>query len=116
MKKQFLKFLMICAAAGMLSGCGGDDEKNVSVTGVSLSESSISIEAGSSYTLTATITPKGATNKKVYWSSSDSGIATVSGGTVYAKSKVTGDCTITVKTADGNHTDTCSVHVYRVID
>jgi uncharacterized protein YjdB len=80
----------------------------VSVTGVSLTPTA-SIVVGLSGTLTATITPSNATNQNLNWTSSNDGIASVSGGVVTAKTL--GTATITVTTADGNHTATCAVTV-----
>ena len=72
----------------------------VSVTGVTLDKSSISILVGASETLAATVSPKDAANKKVSWQSDKPEIATVD-----ASGKVTGvaagEATITVTTEDG---------------
>ncbi len=84
--------------------------KTVSVTGVSLSESFLSMEEGETRTLTATVTPENATDKSVTWSSSAESVATVSAtGEVTAKS--VGSATITVKTTDGGMIATCYVSV-----
>ncbi len=86
-----------------------DDADPVSVTGVSLDQTSLSIVEGKTSTLTATITPSDATNKNVTWSSSNENIATVSNGVVTAVKE--GNTTITVTTADGSYTATCAVTV-----
>ena len=83
--------------------------ETVAVTGVSVSPSSTSIEAGKNVTLTATVSPSNATNKNVTWTSSDTTIATVSGGIVTGVAK--GNATITATTSDGGYTATCSVTV-----
>lgn len=80
------------------------------VTGVSLPAKK-NLAKGQSVTLTPTITPSTATNKKVSWSSSDTSIAYVDqNGKVTARQKV-GSCTITVKTADGGFKDSCVINV-----
>jgi uncharacterized protein YjdB len=81
----------------------------VSVTGVSLDKSSVSLVVGSRETLTATITPTGATNKNITWSSSNESAATVSGGVVTAVAA--GNAVITVTTADGGYQAGCAVTV-----
>lgn len=82
----------------------------VTVTGVSLDESEISLEVGETHALTATVAPANATNKSVTWTSNNANVATVSNeGLVTAVS--TGNATITVTTADGNKTATCAVEV-----
>jgi uncharacterized protein YjdB len=75
---------------------------NVAVTGVEIWPGSISMVIGESYTLRASVQPSNATNTGVSWKTSNSTVATVSGGTVTAKSA--GTATITVTTSDGSKT------------
>ena len=81
-----------------------------SVTGVTLNKTATTIAVGASETLTATVVPGDAYNKKVTWTSSDPAVATVD-----ASGKVTGvakgTATITVTTENGGHTATCAVEV-----
>ncbi len=82
----------------------------VSVTGVSLSQTSLTLYEGDNETLVATVSPSNATNKTVTWSSSNSSVASVSSsGRVSARAA--GSAVITVTTSDGNFTATCSVTV-----
>ncbi len=82
----------------------------IPVTGVSLDESSITLDVGGNQTLTATVTPKDATNKKVRWSSDNETVATVSeDGVVTAVAG--GTAVITATTHDGLFTATCTVTV-----
>ena len=82
----------------------------VAVTGVTLNKSALTLIAGASETLTATVAPANATNKKVTWKSSNAAVATVD-----AAGKVTavkaGEATITVTTEDGAKTAACKVTV-----
>ncbi len=91
-----------------INGYNGGGEV-ISVTGVNLNKDSTSITVGGAETLEATVAPNNATNKAVSWSSSNTNIATVSGGTVRGVAE--GSATITVTTSDGGYTDTCSVEV-----
>ena len=86
---------------------------NVGVTGISLSHSGKYLLVRNEFTITATVLPSNATNKEVYWSSSDTSIATVtsSGKVVASVNSKVGSTTITAKTADGNFTATCLVYV-----
>ena len=88
--------------------------KPVSVTGVRLDKSECTLKKGESVTLTATVEPAGATNKKVFWSSNNPSVATVD-----AEGKVTavsgGDAAIIVTTEDGDHTATCTVTVLKEV-
>ena len=86
------------------------NDKVISVTGVSLDESSITLDVGGSKTLAATVTPDNATNKKVRWSSDNETVATVSeDGVVTAVAG--GTAVITATTHDGLFTATCTVTV-----
>jgi uncharacterized protein YjdB len=80
----------------------------VPVTGVTVSPTSATVST--TLQLTATVAPSNATNQTVSWTSSNTGVATVSGtGLVTAVSS--GTSTITVTTQDGNKTATCAVTV-----
>ncbi len=84
--------------------------KTVSVTGVSLNKTSLSMTVGDTQTLVVTVTPSNATDKSVTWSSNKTSVATVSSsGVITAKSA--GAAIITVTTNDGGKTATCSVTV-----
>ena len=82
----------------------------IPVTGVTLNKTALTLNIGASETLTATVAPADATNKKVTWKSSDAAVASVD-----ANGKVTGvkagEATITVTTEDGGKTATCKVTV-----
>ena len=87
-----------------------EESDPVAVTGVKLSFSTLTQKIGTSFTLVATVEPANATNKAVTWSSSNSTVASVTNmGIVQAKAAGTAD--ITVTTADGGHTATCSFTV-----
>lgn len=81
----------------------------VHVTSVTLNPNSLTLLPGENSILTATVLPVDANNRNVVWSTSDSGVATVSNGTVTAVAP--GTATITVSSVDGNKTDTCTVTV-----
>lgn len=83
----------------------------VPVTGVSLDKATMSLTAGSTGTLTATITPENATNKNLTWTSDNEAVVAVSDGVVSAVAA--GTANITVTTADGDKTATCVVTVTR---
>ena len=77
---------------------------------VTLSEDTLSLSVGATEALVATVSPANADNKEKSWSSSDTTVATVDPlGNVTAVG--TGTATITVRTTDGNKTDTCAVTV-----
>ena len=70
----------------------------------------IKVELGKTYTFTPTFTPTNATNKIITWTSSDETVATVDNGGKVTPKKL-GSAIITVKSEDGNKTDTCTVTV-----
>ena len=80
-------------------------------TGISLNKTSATLKVNETVTLSATVTPTSATNRKVSWKSSDESVATVSStGVVTAKS--IGNANITATTTDGtNISATCKVSV-----
>ncbi len=93
----------------------GDDSRSVAVTGVTLAPTSASVGMGVSTTLTATVSPANATNKNVTWSSSDTGVATVSAAGVVTGVSV-GSAAITATTTDGGFTAVSEVTVDEASD
>ncbi len=108
-----------------IAGCGGPEVEptptpkptpepepkptTIAVSGVSLSKTSMTLVEGDSETISATVSPSNATNQSISWSSSPSDVASVDGGKVTALKP--GKATVTVTTADGGKTATCSVTV-----
>ena len=83
---------------------------DVPATGVTLSETALSLTEGESATLTATVEPENATDKAIVWTSSDNAVATVENGVVTAVKAGTAtitaacgsakaECTVTVSAA-----------------
>ena len=114
----------ICAlvvSMTMIVSCGGPEPdtpdpipqpqpSKVSVTGVSLNKTTLTLDEGGSETLTATVAPSNATDKGVSWKSSDSGVASVdNNGKVTAVAP--GTVTITAVTKDDSKSATCEVTV-----
>lgn len=87
----------------------GDDQK-ISVKGVTLNKTALTLTEGASEKLTATVQPTNATNTKVTWSSDKTDIATVDANGLVTAVKE-GTANITVTTEDGSKTATCAVTV-----
>ena len=87
-----------------------EESDPVAVTGVKLAYNDLTLKIGKSFTLVANIEPANATNKAVTWSSSNSTVASVTNKGV-VQAKAAGTANITVTTADGGHTATCSFTV-----
>lgn len=83
-------------------------DKPVEVTSISLDQTNLTLSIGKSASLTAYVWPENADNRTVTWTSSNQGVASVSGGTVTAH-KV-GTTTITATAANGK-TTSCAVTV-----
>ena len=79
------------------------------VTGVSLDQTTLSLDVGGTAELTATVVPDAAANKSVTWTSSNETAATVTNGTVTARAA--GTAVIFVTTADGGKSAYCTVTV-----
>ncbi len=109
MKKIIILALSALLVLGVLS-CDGSvlsAISEVSVTGISLNKTSTSVTAGSTETLTVTVTPDNATDKTVTWTSSDTSVATVSDGTVTGVAVGTATITATA----GDCSATCEITV-----
>ena len=99
---QTLYSIILCLCV-VLVGCTKENVP-ITVTGVTLSPTSITLVEGESQNLTAKITPSNAENQNVRWSSSDASVVTVANGLVIAIKA--GNATITVTTEDGSKTAT----------
>ena len=101
---------IIAILAGLfLWGNGEKDDGKVGVTGVTLDVHGIIMDVGVSADLTCEVSPANATNKAVYWSSSDASVVSVDNGKI--KALKAGSAVVTVKTEDGGYTDKCNVTV-----
>lgn len=112
MEIKHLVFTIVSAL--LVSSCFApttpDPEEVISVTGVSLNTSSVSILVNQTYQLEATISPDNASNKNIMYTISDNNVASVStSGLIRGVSE--GSSVITVTTEDGNYKDTCLVNV-----
>ena len=87
----------------------------VDVTGVSLNKTTTTLTVGDTETLTATVSPDGASDKSVTWSSSDTTVATVENGVVTAVGSGTANITVTATNGTDDTSDdktaTCAVTV-----
>ena len=94
---------------GKTATCKIKSSNPIAVTGISLSRTTATIKGiHSTINLTPTISPSNATDKTISWDSSDTKIATVTGGTV--KAVGVGKATITAKTSN-NRSATCEITV-----
>ena len=84
--------------------------KAVNVTEVTLDRAELTLTEGETETLTATVKPDNADNRKVAWSSDKTDVATVDGAGKVTAVKA-GEAVITVTTEDGGKTATCKVTV-----
>ena len=84
--------------------------KAVGVTEVTLDKTELTLTEGETETLTATVKPDNADNRKVTWSSDKTEIATVDGAGKVTAVKA-GEAVVTVTTEDGGKTATCKVTV-----
>ena len=84
--------------------------KAVNVTEVTLDRAELTLTEGETETLTATVRPDNADNRKVAWSSDKTDVATVDGAGKVTAVKP-GEAVVTVTTEDGGRTATCKVTV-----
>ena len=88
----------------------GEGAAPVAVTGVTIDET-LTVNIGQTKTPSFTVAPADAANKTVSFTSNNTAVATVNATTGAVTGVSKGTATITVKTADGNFTDTCTVTV-----
>ena len=100
-RAMYVKSITVTYTAG--------SSETIAVTGVTLNETTLTMEVGEEVSLTATVAPSNATNKGVTWSSDNDDVVTVQNGVVTAVGA--GSATITVTTTDGEKTATCDVTV-----
>ena len=103
---KFLAAALCLTALGCMASCGGDKpaEENVEIT---LSKTELELYEGETFTLTVTVSPADAKDKRVEWKVSDEKIATVEGGLVTAKKA--GETIVTASTNE--KTATCKIKV-----
>ena len=83
---------------------------NVKVTGIELSNDSLTVEVGAADTVEASVVPANANIPTILWTTSDDSVATVSNfGRITGVAE--GTATITAKTLDGNFIKTVAVNV-----
>ena len=87
-------------------------EKLYPVTGVTLDKISVELTEGDVTVLTATVNPSNASNRNVYWTSSDQSVATVDNTGKVTAIKA-GTTTVTVTTEDGGKSATCTITVIK---
>ncbi|MBR4166926.1 MAG: Ig-like domain-containing protein [Bacteroidales bacterium] len=87
--------------------------ETIAVTGVRIRPSTVSIEPGETYQLTATVMPENASNKAVEWKSNHPELVSVDeNGLITAIKRQAGTTVyITAKTVDGGKSSTCQVTV-----
>ncbi len=87
-------------------------ESNIPVSNITLSPTSLELYIGNAKQITATITPSNATNKSIYWSSSNDDIVEVVNNWVIGKNE--GEATIIATSADGKCQASCEVTVKQI--
>lgn len=97
----------VIATAGSVSAVCNVTVEGVKVSEVKLNKTSVSLKAGETEQLTATVSPDNATDKTVTWTSSNEKIATVADGKITAVAPGTATITATA----GDKSATCTVTV-----
>ena len=88
--------------------------RTVTVTDVTISPTSASLQVGKTATFTATVKPTNATNKNITWSVSNSSILSITNSSntqATIKALAPGTATLKAKTADGNYVASASITV-----
>ncbi len=95
-----------------ISLSGGDASySDTPVSSIQVTPENLSLRTGESIRLTATVLPSDATNKAVFWTSSDSNAVSVENGVVTAHRDIGHPVTITATTEDGLVSDSTTITV-----
>ena len=86
--------------------------ETINVDSISLSQNSLSINKGETVTLNANISPAGATNKNVTWSTNNSNVSlTPNVLSCEILGNIAGSSVVTVTSEDGNKTASCNISI-----
>lgn len=108
--KGKLILLFSLLLSGVICSCSGkEDPSSSSVKAITLNPTSLSLKVGETATITATVSPSNATNKKIIWSSSNASVVTVNEGVVAAIAVGTAD--VIALSDDGGISATCHITV-----
>ncbi len=103
--KKSLFYLLLSFSLFSTVSCNKEDD--IAIVSIILDQESVTIEEGTTLTLSATITPDNATNKTIKWKSNNEYVVTVSDGIVVAVGL--GGTTITAQA--GNQIAECKIYV-----
>lgn len=100
----------------ILTSCSSAEarKRNIETTGVTINRGSIEMIIGTTEQLTAWVEPTDATDRSIYWFSSDKEIATVRStghSSAEVKAEGGGETWVTVATVDGNWRSSCKITV-----
>lgn len=87
---------------------------NQPVTSVTLDYTDVTLKIGDTFRLSAEVAPEDATNKTLWWSSSNGDVVTVD-ETGLMTAKGSGNATVIVQSADSGVIDVCNVSVYQPV-
>lgn len=106
---QLLTGIFLFMTTAILYSCSKDDD-TISITGIVLNKTELTLTEGEFESLTATVQPENATNPEINWKSSKPDVANVDNeGKVTALNA--GNTIITTTTEEGNFSDNCQVTV-----
>ncbi|MDE6208514.1 MAG: Ig-like domain-containing protein [Lachnospiraceae bacterium] len=88
---------------------------NQPVTSVKLDYTDVTLRIGDTFRLTAEVNPEDATNKTLWWSSSNTDVITVD-ETGFITASGSGNATVIVQSADSGVIDVCNVSVYQPVE
>ena len=99
--------MLVLISFSTLISCDEKGPEDIPVSSVTINKSAIQMKVGETETLTVTITPSNATDKRVLWTSSNPDVVDVDKGLITAKE--VGNATITAMV--GGVRAKCSVEV-----
>ena len=110
MKTNIFRRTVKVLLMGVIMAAAASCEKEIPVTALTLDQQEVTIQVGAAATILPVIDPLDATNREVTWTSSNTSVATVSGGVVTGVALGTADITAT-SVENPLFTATCEVTV-----
>ena len=123
------KLLQAIVLSAIVCSCTEKEPTSIPVSSIALNPTTLTITEGETATITATVSPNNADNKKIRWSSSDASVASVFDGKVSAIAAGSADivavaedngikatCHVTVQTKPTTNTDGLHISISNITD
>ena len=105
-----MKMFIRCWGMVLLLALAGCEKDSAKVSGITVTPTSVTLEAGKTVSLKAAVVPETAADKTVRWESENPAVADVTASGVVT-AKAAGETSVTAVTTDGNYRASCLITV-----